>query len=249
MVLVDRGVAELAGRARRTCSGPSPNGRPRVVSLDAQTTLDRPSAAAAWKTLKFIAHVVVERDRGRRQAGGRDVGQVDHRVGAAQHLGRLAVVGQVRLQHALRPGVADRDVGREHLVAVLAQVPTAARPALPVAPVTQIRLAAVAVIGTSLDPSRARPPARVRRGTRQSAEPAGACGAGMATAVLSGGGAGLAWRCGSPGPARPPGRGRAGCRRRRGGRRALPGGAGVSQPDRSGPSGTMPDGLRFLCTR
>ena len=36
------------------CSRPSPNGRPSVVSLDAHTTLVRPSAAAAWNTLKFI---------------------------------------------------------------------------------------------------------------------------------------------------------------------------------------------------
>ena len=37
------------------CSGPPPNGRPSVVSLDAHTTRRRPSAAAAWNTLKFIA--------------------------------------------------------------------------------------------------------------------------------------------------------------------------------------------------
>jgi hypothetical protein len=36
------------------CSGPPPNGRPSVVSLDAHTTRLRPSAAAAWNTLKFI---------------------------------------------------------------------------------------------------------------------------------------------------------------------------------------------------
>jgi hypothetical protein len=37
-----------------TCSRPPPNGRPSVVSLDAHTTRERPSAAAAWNTLKFI---------------------------------------------------------------------------------------------------------------------------------------------------------------------------------------------------
>ena len=36
------------------CSGPPPNGSPSVVSLDAHTTVWRPSAAAAWNTLKFM---------------------------------------------------------------------------------------------------------------------------------------------------------------------------------------------------
>ena len=77
-----------------------------MVSLDAHTTLARPSAAAAWKTLKFIEVLSLNVTAGRRQAGGRDVRQVDHRVGAAQHLGRLPVVGEVRLEDALRPVVA-----------------------------------------------------------------------------------------------------------------------------------------------
>src|SRR5215471_9468864 len=37
-----------------TSAGPTPNGTPSVVSLEAHATRRRRSLAAAWKTLKFI---------------------------------------------------------------------------------------------------------------------------------------------------------------------------------------------------
>lgn len=42
-----------------TSFAPTPNGTPRVVSLDAQTTRLNPSFAAAGKTLKFIARLAL----------------------------------------------------------------------------------------------------------------------------------------------------------------------------------------------
>jgi hypothetical protein len=45
-------------------------------------------------------------------------------LGAAQRLERLAVVGQVGLEHAFEAiSLGDRDVGGRHLVTVLGQVP------------------------------------------------------------------------------------------------------------------------------
>jgi hypothetical protein len=67
--------------------------------------------------------VGVKRDRRGGPARGRDVRQVHHGVDTAQDFGRLAVVGEVRGQDARRHVVAaERDVGRHHVVAVLAQV-------------------------------------------------------------------------------------------------------------------------------
>ncbi len=51
-----------------------------------------------------------------------------------------------------------------------------------------------------------------------------------------------------PGRSRRPTAGPGECRHRTGGRRVPRARAGSSQPVRSGPSGTMPDGFRFLCT-
>ena len=114
-------------------SGGLSNGRPRTVSLDAQTT--RPTARADGGREHVVGRERVDPERLAlgSQPGRRDRREVDDRIGAGEDVVALAEVGQVR--HHAQPvrGAVRDEVGVEDVVAVLAEVPDDPPAALPAA--------------------------------------------------------------------------------------------------------------------
>ena len=98
------------------------NGRPRTVSLEAQTTRPTPRSAAAAKTLYVDRAFVRNVSPAGTQLGRRDRREMDDRIGPGDHVVDLPEVGEVGPDAQAVGTAVMGQVHVEHVVVVLAQV-------------------------------------------------------------------------------------------------------------------------------